>query len=83
MPADDDATFLPHIAQALARAPGSVEMQADLAARLLRFLATQDDRLPLPKFQPTDAPVARITDPGAEPSRVSHPAVGIERQREK
>ncbi|MCJ2083220.1 hypothetical protein [Methylobacterium sp. J-090] len=82
MPADDDATFLSQIAQALARAPGSTEMQADLKARLLRFLATPEDRLSCPEFQPTDAPAARAEYMVAEPSCALHSGVEMERLRE-
>lgn len=49
---DDDEIFRLQIAQALAREPPRAELEVDLAARILRWLRTSDDRLLQPEIQP-------------------------------
>lgn len=63
---EDDETFRRQVAEALARKPARAELEVDLAARILRWLRTPDDRLLLPEiwpFAPTNEPAALVQEP--------------------
>lgn len=81
---DDDETFRRQVAEALAREPSRAELEVDLAARILRWLRTPDDRLLQPEiwpFVPTNEPTALGHEPKCTESQVSPPAGDHDRDR--